>query len=61
MVLRMESQHIIYRLACPNCSYKYLLSLFEKYDYEHCPICGHGDSLDKFISKAKIIPKEIAR
>jgi rRNA maturation endonuclease Nob1 len=45
--------HAIYRVACPICGHKYVLALFEKYDYEFCPLCGYGNSLALFIDEGE--------
>jgi len=40
-------------MNCPNCGYKYWVSLIEKYGIEHCPICGHKGKFKDFERKAQ--------
>jgi hypothetical protein len=41
-------RRIRYEMSCPNCHYHYYMELFEKFESERCPCCGHSQKFEGF-------------
>ncbi len=45
----MSAQRVLIQCWCPHCHYEYAVDLvLPVKEYERCPVCGHGATLDEF-------------